>query len=94
MSEGLRLLQTLDPPGVGARSLEECLSLQLRRNGADGAAIRIAEGYLRQLARRQYHAIAQSLGISQETVLQAERQIRALEPYPGAAFVQQVCPPM
>lgn len=92
LSEGLRLLQTLDPPGVGARSLEECLSLQLRRNGADGAAIRIAEGYLRQLARRQYHAIAQSLGISQEAVLQAERQIRALEPYPGAAFVQQDLP--
>ena len=75
----------------GARSLE-AFEPAARRNESDGAAIRIAErGYLRQLARRQYHAIAQSLGISQEAVLRPSGRF-ALEPYPGAAFVQQDLP--
>ena len=86
LEEGLALLQTLDPPGVGARDLSQCLALQLQRKGETGPALAIAQTYLERLARKQYHAIAQDLGISQEEVWAAERQIQSLNPRPGAAF--------
>lgn len=86
LEEGLRLLQTLDPAGVGARDLSQCLELQLRRRGETGIALAIVQRGLDRLARRQYRALAQELGVSQREVLRAEEQIRALEPRPGAAF--------
>ena len=86
LEEGLSLLQTLDPPGVGARDLSQCLALQLQRLGETGPALAIVQRHLEHLARKQYHAIAQDLGISQAEVREAERQIQALDPRPGSAF--------
>ena len=86
LEEGLALLQTLDPPGVGARDLSQCLAIQLRRKGENGPALTIVQKHLERLARKQYHAIAQDLGIRQEEVLEAEREIQALDPRPGSAF--------
>ena len=86
LEEGLTLLQSLDPPGVGARNLAQCLALQLRRRGEEGPALAIVQSHLERLARRQYRAIAQALGISQEEVLKAERTIQSLNPRPGAPF--------
>ena len=86
LEEGLSLLQTLDPPGVGARDLSQCLALQLQRQGESGTALAIVQRHLEHLARKQYHAIAQDLGVSQEAVREAERQIQALDPRPGSAF--------
>lgn len=89
LEEGLSLLQTLDPPGVGARDLSQCLALQLQRLGQTGPALAIVQTHLERLARKQYHAIAQDLGISQEEVREAERQIQALDPRPGSSFASQ-----
>lgn len=86
LEEGLSLLQTLDPAGVGARDLSQCLELQLRRAGEEGTALAVVQRGLERLARRQYRALAQELGVSQQEVLQAEARIRALDPRPGAAF--------
>ena len=86
LEEGLSLLQTLDPLGVGARDLSQCLALQLQRLGETGPALAIVQRHLEHLARKQYHAIAQDLGISQEEVREAEGQIQALDPRPGSAF--------
>ena len=86
LEEGLSLLQTLDPAGVGARDLSQCLELQLRRRGEEGTALAIVQRGLERLARRQYRALAQELGVSRQEVLRAEAQIRALDPRPGAAF--------
>ena len=85
LEEGLSLLQTLDPAGVGARDLSQCLELQLRRRGEEGTALAIVQRGLERLARRQYRALAQELGVSRQEVLRAEAQIRALDPRPGAA---------
>ncbi len=83
----LEILQSLDPPGVGARSLSECLLLQLsRRGGEERAAMDIAARFLPELGRKHYAAIAQKLGVEVEDVRRAERIIAALEPYPGRAF--------
>ncbi len=85
--QALDTLQSLEPPGVGARSLSECLLLQLsRREGADPVAMDIAARFLPELGRKHYAAIAQKLGTTVEAVRQAEAVIASLEPHPGRAF--------
>lgn len=87
VDQALDTLQSLDPPGVGARSLSECLLLQLsRRGGADPLAMEIAARFLPELGRKHYAAIAQKLGAGVEAVRAAETIISALEPHPGRAF--------
>ena len=83
----LEQLQSLDPPGVGARSLSECLGLQLKRRGeTNQAALDIAARFLPELGRKHYGAIAQKLGLSVSEVKAAEKIISSLDPYPGRAF--------
>lgn len=85
--QALETLQGLDPPGVGARSLSECLLLQLsRRDQADPVAMDIAARFLPDLGRKRYAAIAQKLGVDAEAVRAAEKAIASLEPHPGRAF--------
>ena len=93
VEQALDTLQSLDPPGVGARSLSECLLLQLsRRDGADPLAMDIAARFLPELGRKHYAAVAQKLGVTAEAVRAAEKTIAALEPHPGRAF-QSAEPP-
>ena len=85
--EMLHLLQTLDPPGVGARDLAECLRLQLARRGmGQGAAVRIADGYLDLLGRKKFAEIASALRVPQDEVREAGAIIAGLNPKPGRAF--------
>ena len=88
MKEALALLQSLEPAGVGAADLSQCLELQLLRIGEEGPALAIVRDHLEALAKRHYRAIAAALGITQEQVRQAEGVIRELEPRPGAIFDQ------
>jgi RNA polymerase sigma-54 factor len=85
--EMLHTLQTMDPPGVGARDLSECLSLQLARLGPDHAAAKsIVKNHLDLLGRKKFAEIASALGISQEQVREAGALIAQLNPKPGRAF--------
>lgn len=85
--EMLHVLQTLDPPGVGARDLSECLRLQLaRRGGEQGTAARVVTGHLDLLGRKSFPEIAAALGVSQEAVREAGMLIAGLNPKPGRAF--------
>ena len=84
----VEVLRSLEPAGVGADSLSQCLELQLLRIRETGPALDIVRGHLEALARRHYRAIAERLSISVEEVQQAERIIRELEPRPGAPFEQ------
>lgn len=88
LEEGLTILRRLEPAGVGAADLSQCLELQLHRIHETGPALSIVRCYLPLLAKRHYRDIAARLGITQEEVLQAERLIRELEPRPGAVFQQ------
>lgn len=89
LEQSLVLLQSLDPAGVGARDLSQCLELQLLRRGETGPALEIVRHHLERLGRKQYHAIAQQLGISQAQVLQAQSLIQQLDPRPGAPFASR-----
>jgi RNA polymerase sigma-54 factor len=85
--EVLHLLQTLDPPGVGARDLSECLRLQLARRGeGQSVAARIADGQLELLGRKKFAEIASALRVSQDEVREAGALIASLNPKPGRAF--------
>lgn len=87
MERALGVIQSLEPAGIGARSLSECLCLQLKRQmPVDQLALRIAAEQLESLAKKQYTLIARALGVSQEDVRRAAGVIRSLEPRPGAAF--------
>ncbi len=92
LERALALLQTLEPAGVGAADLSQCLELQLERIGETGPALAIVRDHLDLLARRHFRALASRLGITVEQVEEAQRVIRELEPRPGAVFqrVEQV----
>lgn len=90
----LRLLQNLDPPGVGARNLAECLMLQLRsmQEAKPGdevcpIAIKVCQQPIDLLARRDVKRLAQLCGGSDTQVKSAIAMITRLEPKPGRRFV-------
>jgi RNA polymerase sigma-54 factor len=90
----LRLLQSLDPPGVGARSLAECLMLQLRSMQDDDpahevcpVAIRVCKQPMDLLAKRDVKRLAQLCGDPESSVKSAITLITRLEPKPGRRFV-------
>lgn len=87
----LRVLQGLDPVGVGARDLGECLRLQLYALPAStpwrSEALRLVNGYLPLLVEREYGQLRRALGLSSEADLRAVRDLLAsLNPRPGAAY--------
>jgi len=89
----LRLLQSLEPAGVGARSLAECLTLQLQALAAAGAAaeacqtaLRICAQPMELLARRDVKRLAQMCGAGEAQVKAAIAIIVRLEPKPGRRF--------
>ncbi len=84
----LRRVQRLDPVGVGARDLGECLWLQLDSLPADTPgrelALRIAAGPIDRLPRVGVEGIAAELGCGREEAAQALQLLRSLDPRPGA----------
>lgn len=81
----LRVIQSLDPPGVGARDLRECLLLQAKAMGMTGLELRIIESHLEDLAQGRYRKIAREQNTTVEAVLLAKTSVLKLNPKPGAA---------
>lgn len=79
--------QTLDPPGVGARDLRECLLIQLEQKKASSLAYRIVENYLDELAKNRLSYIAKKQKVSMEEMAAALQEIRSCQPKPGSGFV-------
>lgn len=85
----LTLLQSLEPVGVGARNLKECLLIQLKRQSSPNPlCIKIVENYLEELAKNQLHVIAKKLKVKIIEVVTAKEQITALNPKPGSGFAE------
>lgn len=83
----LRIIQSLDPPGVGARDLKECLLIQIEQLGVVCSHTRsIVEEYLEEIAQNKYPLVAKYLNISVEEVQKICDFIRTLEPKPGRMF--------
>ena len=87
VNQGLRVVQSLDPAGVGAKDVRECLLLQLEsRNGRGGVAWQIVSNHLKLVETRQLKEIAKQLGRPLEHVQIALAVIRHLDPYPGLRY--------
>ena len=87
MAEALRIVQTLDPAGVGARDLRECLLLQLTSRNADGGvAWHIVSDHLKLLETRRFKEIAKAMGRPIEHIQIALEVIRHLNPAPGERY--------
>ncbi len=88
--ETLRLIQTFDPPGVGARDLKECLLIQLRRRQeTDPVLLKLIEGYLDELAEHHFDKICRKLRCTREGLAEKIHKIHSLEPKPGRAFASE-----
>jgi RNA polymerase sigma-54 factor len=88
---GLKWLQSLEPTGVGAADLSDCLILQLRtqsRSEAQVIAILICKQHLELLARRDMKKLMAATGADEELLRQAQALIVALEPKPGRPFTR------
>ncbi|MEA5010561.1 MAG: RNA polymerase factor sigma-54 [Angelakisella sp.] len=84
---GLEIVKTLEPAGVGASSLSECLILQLERKGLLTQQMRsIIEEYLPQLGQGHFNQIAAALGQTPDFVKGCYRLIRELNPKPCASL--------
>ncbi|OIJ21032.1 RNA polymerase sigma-54 factor [Anaerobacillus alkalidiazotrophicus] len=85
--EGLDILQSLDPCGVGARSLQECLLLQLQNlKPRDNIAEAIVQNYLDLFAEKRWKEITKKLSISMEEVQRVSDLLQTLQPKPGSVF--------
>ena len=89
----LRMVQTLDPAGVGARSLDECLLLQLQMLPEDTegreVAMKIVQGHLPLLANREWARLQHAVGCDEPMLHTARALIRSLDPRPGHRFGPQ-----
>jgi RNA polymerase sigma-54 factor len=89
----LKLVQSLDPSGVGARNLEECLLLQLQSlpdsTPERAVAMKIVKGNLSLLANREWARLQHAVGCDEATLHRARALIRSLDPRPGHRFGAQ-----
>ncbi|CZQ95354.1 RNA polymerase factor sigma-54 [Trichococcus collinsii] len=87
LMDALTLLQQLDPPGIGARNLQECLMLQTeRREDAPDIAYLVLEESFDNLINRKWGAISKRYAVSMENIQAVFDFIQHLNPSPGAAF--------
>lgn len=87
VEEVLKIIQSFDPPGVGARDLQECLLIQLRKkdpaNPIVQKAIVIVEEYLDEFTRKHYDKLERALNMDSEELKEVVNEILKLNPKPG-----------
>lgn len=82
----LGILQRMEPAGVGARSLQECLLIQARRQAAPPALIALISHHLNLLAENKLDKLAMVLGVDLEEVKSLRQRLLAFNPKPGNGF--------
>jgi len=83
----LGLIKKLEPAGVGASNIKECLLLQIKRlKKPNPLALQIIENHLDDLAKKDYQKIIKKLKVTDQDIARAVEQILHLEPKPGRSF--------
>jgi RNA polymerase sigma-54 factor len=91
--EALRVVQALDPPGIAARDLRECLLNQLRPEMHYFDEMkRLIDDHLEDLAENRLPLIHKKTGFSIETIQEAKQELHMLNPKPGRAFMETYVP--
>jgi RNA polymerase sigma-54 factor len=87
VEKALKLVQSLDPPGVAARDLTECLRLQLKHLGLENSPTDVmVRDYIKPLQSHQYAEISKHMGLTPEEVSHHLEIIRRLDPKPGMKY--------
>jgi len=85
----LRIIQTFEPTGVGARDLAECLLIQLESRGLKDPLYReILTKHFQHLGQQKFREIAHDLSVDEDRVIAAFREIRRCEPKPGRSITK------
>jgi len=91
--EALHLVQSLEPRGVGARDIKECLLLQLDPRRGDYDLLRtLIEKHFDDILRNKYPKVAREVGCTMEELKEAVEEIGKLNPTPGALFEKSTVP--
>lgn len=88
LKRGIKIIQELDPAGIGARNLNECLIIQANRGNASELVITIINEYLEDIAYNRIDKVKKELKKSREEIEEAFEYIKTLEPKPGGSFSQ------
>ena len=83
----LKQIQQMDPPGIGARDLQECLFIQLRQMENVDDAIIIIKDHFDDFANRRFQRIIKSLGWNREQIQQVQDTVMKLNPKPGVSLL-------
>ncbi|MFT4970691.1 MAG: RNA polymerase sigma-54 factor [Chitinophagales bacterium] len=89
VEELLKLVQTFDPPGIGARELQECLLIQLKRKSTNPlvkTAIILLENHFEHFSKKHYSKLESALGLSSEDLKSVIDEILKLNPKPGSSY--------
>lgn len=90
LQKALALMHTLDPSGVGARNLKECLLIQAQQNQEDTSdLVVLIEEHLQDIEKKNFDLIAEKRGLDIEEVMDICKIISAMEPKPGRRFISQ-----
>lgn len=87
MRKALKLVQSFDPPGIGASDLKECLLLQLERRGEGRSPLaKLVREHLDDVAANKLPKVAKEMGITMEELRALLDDLKKLTPYPGSAL--------
>ncbi len=87
VEEVLEVVQGFDPPGIGARNLQECLLIQAEYHHPEDDLVKVMiEEHISDLERKSYAKIGRVQGVSKEEVIEAAKRITEFEPRPGGGF--------
>ncbi len=87
VERSLEIIQSLEPAGIGARTLSECLLIQLERKGIQNEVLeRIINNYLFEISKGKYQQLSKILNIQPREVQEYEDVIKGLEPKPSRGF--------
>ena len=86
----LNTVQSLEPSGIGARNLQECLLIQLKNDEQEQSlAYKIVQSHFKELTKKKYQTIAKKTGVNLPDVERAVKKIKTLTPRPGATIFQE-----
>lgn len=89
----LKVVQSLEPRGIGSQTLSECLLAQLDPGHPNSADLRtLIEGHLADLAENRLPQISKQTSLSIETIQDLREELHLLNPKPGAAFMETYVP--
>lgn len=88
LKEAFEIIYTLDPIGIGAENLKDCLKIQLRDKGIDDPILfSLIDNYLEDIANQNFSVITEELGITKDDILDYLETIRTLSPIPARGYV-------